>query len=163
MFVAFVMSRDLDTNFCLRRPFFRRCIILSLISRSIHNSIAFCGFIFFSNNMYSDTSSNYNHPSLSSSSSCWSQRTDMLTSAMRLVSISEDQTQEIGYASGNSSANSLRGWGSALSRKSCKADLSSLAQSNDAYEASCRQYEPSNMESSTIGDDWGFFVDAPSR
>lgn len=94
--------------------------------------------------------------------------TEMLASAMMLVSLSESAVVNPGFKSSfssrapsscNSSASSLSGWGSPMTRKSYKVDLCSLGSSPACSEAMSSTpindvtcVDPSN-------DSWGFYAD----
>jgi len=105
----------------------------------------------------------------------------MLASSMMLVSISEETpAQNVGYQSrlccssantSNSrigSGDSLSGWGSHATRKSCKMDLCAMmTDSNDdqsqqqvpalPYPNNMMTQSSGNSSSSTCDQDWGFF------
>jgi hypothetical protein len=121
---------------------------LRIISQHLlvnHHSIALLSFIIMN---YSPRSPTY------SNGQTWDTSGEMLASSMMLVAISENsQAVNVGYRSNLSSEGNLsRGWGSALSRKSYKTDLSSLAGSSS--QASCSMQSASTVTS----DDWGYFV-----
>jgi hypothetical protein len=95
-------------------------------------------------------------PPTSSSFNSSDRSVEMLASAMILVSISEGApAPNSGYRSRSSSADSdsLSGWGTSVTRKSYKMDLSSLS-STCAMETQPQQSSSSSMQ---CEDDWGYF------
>ena len=90
-------------------------------------------------------------------------QTEMVASAMMLLSISEGKPMHTGYkscysqpSSCNSSGNSLSGWGSPMSRKSYKVDLSSLGASSEDMSQSISQHQSQGVSED---DTWGYFID----
>jgi hypothetical protein len=84
---------------------------------------------------------------------------EMLASAMTLISLSEGApAANTGYRSRSSSdssdSDSLSGWGTSMTRKSYKMDLSSLS-SMDTCAVSAQPQQSSSME---CGDAWGYYV-----
>ena len=76
---------------------------------------------------------------------------------MMIVSITEEQPTNIGYQTRSPSCGLSRaGWGSSLSRKSYKTNLSGLVSGLADMDAS-DEFSIATPEGS---DEWGFFVDA---
>jgi hypothetical protein len=88
--------------------------------------------------------------------------TEMLASAMMLISLSEGAPVHTPYkscfsqaSSCNSSGNSLNGWGSAMTRKSYKTNLCSLGSSSETVVQPISQSQPADTEESS----WGYYAD----
>lgn len=102
------------------------------------------------------TASHYQHQPMEASA-------EMLASAMMLVSLSESAVVNPGFKSSfsrapsscNSSASSLSGWGSAMTRKSYKVDLCSLGSSSSSSQLSESTSQQMDHENAS----WGFYAD----
>jgi hypothetical protein len=94
---------------------------------------------------------------------------EMLASAMMLVSLSEGAVVNPGFKSSfsrapsscNSSASSLSGWGSAMTRKSYKVDLCSLGSSSSSQlsESTSQQMGAYGANEDHENASWGFYAD----
>jgi hypothetical protein len=81
---------------------------------------------------------------------------EMLASAMTLISLSEGApAANTGYRSRSSSdsSDSLNGWGTSMTRKSYKMDLSSLSSMD-----TCAMDAQPLQSSMQCGDSWGYYV-----
>jgi hypothetical protein len=81
----------------------------------------------------------------------------MLASDMTLVSISEGApAANTGYRSRSSSdsSDSLNGWGTSMTRKSYKMDLSSLS----SMDTCAMDIQPQQSSSMQCGNAWGYYV-----
>jgi hypothetical protein len=97
----------------------------------------------------------------------WNYQDEILASSMMMVTIAEENTAarlrskaSVGNLSSASSGDTLSGWGSTGSRKSCKMDLSSMCESKAEQPSKSSSYEPVSMDvNESGGDSWGYFVD----
>ena len=92
--------------------------------------------------------------------------TEMLASAMMLVSLSESAVVHTGYnsrssfsppSSANNSGTSLSGWGNTMTRKSYKVDLCSLGSSASQPMEESSSHEDESSVASNTNDSWGFY------
>jgi hypothetical protein len=96
-------------------------------------------------------------PSTSSGFNSRDHSVEMLACAMTLVSFSDGTpAANTGYrsrsSSGSSDSNSLNGWGTSMTRKSYKMDLSSLSST------CAMDIQPQQASSMQCGDAWGYYV-----